>query len=161
MNNNQPNNDPHAITNPPDAKGLGSTDAGYIYPYQLGSGTMRGTQNVGGTGGVQIDSANNRITIKDRNGNILTLGVQSNGGFGLTVTDPKGNTITYGLQKDNSSGIEFADASGYVLRSITYNQDNLYDKTNKVNIMRTGVLPDSTTGFVVAKAGVDVSSLFS
>lgn len=130
-------NSSHQIVKPPDAAGLGNTNAGYLYPYQISSGTMRGTQDVGGEG-VQIDSANNRIQINDKSGNILTFGIQKDGTFGIT----------------------FSDSTGYVLRKITFDQDNFQDKKNNVNVMRSGAMPDGTYGIVTAKTGVNVADLF-
>lgn len=153
------NSDPHAITNPPNAVGLGNTDSNYTYPYKISSGTMRGTQNVG-AGGAQVDSANNRIVLNrisssSNSSASATVGQPitkspTDQSFGLNVTDVNGNTLSVGILPDGTLGLLFTDSSGFVLRKITFDQDNFYDKVNNVNIMRSGALPDKTYGWVVA-----------
>lgn len=73
----------------PTYPGQGNDSAGFMFPYKVASGTMRGTQNVG-DGGVKIDSAHNRIEVGANNVKVL-LGDSSD--------------------QDNTTGFSFIDST--------------------------------------------------
>jgi hypothetical protein len=127
-------NDAHQIHTPQDAQGLGDTSTGYIYPYTINSGDMRGTQGVG-TKGVHIDSANNRIQIVDKVGNILEIGVQS----------------------DETLATTYKDSSGFVISKATAQTHTWFDKTANIGRVLAGTLPDGTYGMWVSQTGVEVT----
>src|ERR1700748_3979416 len=116
---------------------------GLSNPDSMLAGQLRGTQNVG-SGGAQIDSANNRITV-------------TNAADGTTVglgTIPGSATGEFGFFS--------LDNTGRVVMKIVKGTKYVYDPSRGyVNITDDGLLPDGTGGFVAAKPGIDVSTLFS
>lgn len=114
-----------------DANNLGSNDTipfaaatatpaalNLVNPTTILSGTLQGTQNVGGTGSPQIDSANNRITLSGTGSSTgttnITLGNQSSGSsaFGINITDSFNDSISIGI---NSTGqVELLYSNGNV-----------------------------------------------
>lgn len=121
---------------------LSSSDISRILPRQLSTGTTRGTQNVG-YGKAKIDGSNNRITVGGADGGTVGLG------------SIPGSTT-------NENGFFSLDSSGNLIMKIVNGTKYVYDpKNNYVNITQDGLLPDGSGGFVAAKPGVDVSTLFT
>lgn len=123
---------PYAGNNPMDnALGLSNPDS-------MLAGTMRGTQNVG-SGGAQIDSANNRIIL----------------------TNPSdGSTVGIGIipgSTTNEFGFFSQDAQGNLIFKIVNGVFDIYDLTTNKNIIKLGKQPDGSYGQNTAKVGFDVA----
>lgn len=119
-----------------------SSDQSRIIPRQLSTGTLRGTQSVG-YGNTKIDSSNNRITFSAADGSVVGMGAI-----------PGSTTNEYGFFS--------LDTSGKLIMKIVNGTKYVYDpQNNYVNITQDGLLPDGSGGFVAAKPGVDVTSLFT
>jgi hypothetical protein len=73
----------------PTYPGQDNDSAGFMFPYKVASGTMRGTQDIG-TGGVKIDSAHNRIEVSANNAKLL---------------------LGDGSDQDNTTGFTFFDST--------------------------------------------------
>lgn len=123
-------------------EGQGNNSAGFVTPYKLGTGSMRGTQTVG-FGDTKIDGANNRIIITNpTDGTKVGIGTvpgSTTGEFGFFTLDDDDNVI-----------IKIVGPTMYV-----------FDLLTSKNIIQIGKLPDSTYGMVVAKPDVDVADVFS
>lgn len=107
--------------------GHGNNSAGFLAPYKLASGSLRGTQIVG-FGGVKIDGANNRITLGSTtkaSGEVqeavvgkLNANSTTDQSFGLKVFDASGAYISIGILPDGFLGIQLVDKNGNeVMRS--------------------------------------------
>jgi hypothetical protein len=111
---------------------------GFVQPYLLQSGNMRGTQTVG-FGNTKIDSANNRIIITNSVDNsqigIGTVPGSTTGEFGFFSLDSNSNLI-----------MKIVGPTQFV-----------YDLTTNKNIIQIGRLPDGSYGMAVAKSGFNVS----
>lgn len=119
-------------------EGDGKQSAGFVTPYKLASGTMRGTQGVGT--GPQIDSANNRI--------LLTNPVD---GSQIGIGTIPGSTT-------NEFGFFSLDVNNNLIMKIVNGTLYVYDPVNgNVNVMQVGKLPDATYGWGVAATGHNVS----
>lgn len=113
---------------------LGNTDYNQrLYPRQLSTGSLRGTQTVG-YGGVKIDGSNDQITIGSTTnsqgqsqetiiGQLNPANTQDQS-FGIKVIDAAGGQLLIGILPDGNLGMQILDASGN-------------------EVMRTGYLPVS------------------
>lgn len=113
---------------------------GLLNPDDVLSGTLRGTQNVGGPG-LSIDSSNRRITLS-ANDVTLKLGDLSdnNSTTGLSVANGSGNTIIQlGTFADSTKGFSF------------------YDDSN-IRRLHLGTYPDGTVKAKLSKNTFDVST---
>lgn len=121
---------------------IDGSDISRILPRQLSTGTLRGTQSVG-YGTAKIDGSNNRITIGGPDGSVVGIG-----------SIPGSTTNEYGFFS--------LDSNGRLIMKIINGTKYVYDPANNyVNITQDGLLPDGTGGFVAAKPGVDVATLFT
>jgi hypothetical protein len=135
LDNNEPKNPQASYSNDQ------NDSAGFMFPYKLASGIMQGNQGVG-FGGVQIDSDNNRILIKNSaDGSSIGMGVipgtQNEFGF-------------FSLSTDGKLIMKIVNGTKY-----TYNPDDSFH-----NVMQDGLLPDGSGGWAVAKTGQDVQDAF-
>lgn len=128
--------------------------AGFVTPYKLATGIMRGTQGVGNSG-PQIDSANNRITV----GNIVLDGDTNT----ITTTNDDGSTNGIGLIPGSLTehGFFATDTAGNVVWKQVGPTGTIHDVTNDKGVILDGKLPDGTYGSVMAKTGVEVTGVFS
>lgn len=113
-----------------------------VLPRQLSTGSSRGTQTVG-YGNTKIDGTNNTITIAAPDGSSIGMGAI-----------PGSTTNEYGffsLDKNGKLIMKIVNGTQYV-----YNPDDNY-----VNVTQSGLLPDGSGGFVVAKPGTNVVDAFS
>lgn len=118
----------------------GDTDqsAGFMQPYLLQSGNMRGTQTVG-FGGTKIDGANNRIIITNSvDGSQIGIG-----------TIPGSTTGEFGFFS--------LDNDGNVIMKIVNGTRSIFDLSDNKIIIQDGKLPDASYGFAIAKSGFNVS----
>lgn len=122
-------------------EGSSNNSAGFVTPYKLGSGVMRGTQIIANTDGSKV---------------ILGL-LPKNQGFGIAFTDTTGNIIS----TVTSNTYSFYDTSGNLVSQITGPTQYIYDLTTNKNILQMGKLPDGTFGLAIAKSGFNVSDAFS
>lgn len=132
-----------------DSASIGSPDYNQrIYPRQVSTGSLRGTQTVG-YGDVKIDGSNNRLVIgtnKDSQGrNQQTVLGQLNTSnladksFGLKIVNTDGAQILVGILPDGFLGIQLLDASGK-------------------EVMRSGYLPVTKLyGWAAATPGNDLA----
>ncbi len=140
------------------------SDISRVLPRQLSTGTLRGTQNVGS--GPKIDSSNNQIVLTDSTtSSQIVIGNQSttNAGdqrFGLSITDKNGTTMLLGIQSDGTLGFTFTDSSGFVLFDSNGLRWNWNDKTYDTNQVAIGKLPDDSYNIVVAATGENVDDAF-
>lgn len=115
---------------------------GLSNPDSMLAGQLRGTQNVG-SGGAQIDSANNRITVTSAaDGSVIGLG-----------NIPGSTTNEFGFfSEDNKGNMIFKIVGGTMF---------VYDPSNNyTNIVQTGLLPDGSGGITSADPGTNVSDLY-
>lgn len=144
---------------------INSSNISRILPRQMSSGTLRGTQNVG-YGNVKIDSSNNRIVLADNVTNSqIVIGDQNisdptDQSFGLSITDKNGTTMLLGIQSDGTLGFTFTDSSGFVLFDSNGLRWNWNDKTYNTNQVAIGKLPDESYNIVVAATGENVNDAF-
>lgn len=152
--------------------GNGNNSAGFIQPYKVGSGSMRGTQIVG-FGNVKIDGANNRIVL-DSTGNFGSpLNVEALLGklstdtgdqsFGFKITDINGMSLTLGILNDGSLGMSITDRDGFLLFKLSGAAGGTwdwYDKNNNTNTMRAGPLPDGNYGWVTVPPNNNIADAF-
>lgn len=118
---------------------IGSAEVQRILPRQLSSGIMRGTQGVG-TGGVQIDSSNNRIVIPAPDGTSIGMG------------SIPGSLTEYGFFS--------LDADGNLSMKIVNGTMFVYDPETGKNSFQAGLLPDGTGGAAGANEGYNVADGF-
>lgn len=133
--------------------GQGDDSAGFVTPYKVNSGSLRGTQTVG-HGSTQIDSANNRIVL----GNIILDG---NSGT-ITTTNSDGSSVGMGLIPGTVAEFGFfaTDANGSLVWKRVGPTGFTYDLINAKNILQDGKLPDGTYGWVSAVSGKNVAEGF-
>lgn len=139
-----PTNSGSKIISPGNGQGANqaNSDISRILPRQLSTGSTRGTQTVG-YGNTKIDGSNNRITIGTPDGGTIGLG-----------SIPDSTT--------NEFGFFSTDSSGNVIMKIVNGTMFVFDPANSyVNITQSGLLPDGSGGFVVAKQGINVDDAFS
>jgi hypothetical protein len=124
-----------------------------ILPRQMSTGMLRGTQEVG-SGGVKIDSANNRITV----GNILLDGNTDT----ISTENSDGSKVGMGLipGTTNEFGQFSTDSDGNVVWSQVGPTGKITDVANSKGIILDGKLPDGTYGSVMAKVGTEVEDVF-
>lgn len=135
------------------SKSVGDLVQSRVLPRQVSTGIMRGTQGVG-TGGVKIDSANNRITL----GSIILDGNTNT----ITVENDDGSTVGLGPIPDTSDfGFFATDTEGNVVQKIVGPTRTINDIENGVGRILDGKLPDDTYGTVMAKEGIEVEDVFS
>lgn len=119
-------------------------------PRTVSSGIMRGTQGVG-TGGTEIDSSNNRITL----GNSIVLDGNAES---ITVTNTDGTIVAMGLIPNST---DFGFYGIYPNGNLAFKYVNgtwyYYDEITGVNYMQVGLLPDGTSGWAIAEQGTNVS----
>lgn len=119
-----------------------NSDQSRVIPRQLSTGSTRGTQTVG-YGNTKIDGSNNRITIGTSDGGTIGMG-----------SIPNSTTDEFGFFS--------LDSGGNLIMKIVNGTMFVYDPSNDyVNITQSGLLPDGSGGFVVAKQGINVDSAFS
>lgn len=111
-----------------------------VFPRQVGTGAMRGTQLVGNTG-TMIDAANNRIVLTSSDGSTVGIG-----------TIPGSTTDEFGF---------FAtDADGTLVMKIVNGTRYIYDADTGINVMQDGKVAPSNAnsfyGYAVAPEGEDV-----
>jgi hypothetical protein len=70
--------------------GADNNSANFLTPYKLGTGTMRGVQDLGGDN-VRIDSANRRIIISDDTNTRVIVGKLPDNTYGWAVSKPGSN----------------------------------------------------------------------
>lgn len=139
----------------------GNNALGLSNPDSILSGTMRGTQAVG-TDGAFIDSANNRILIQNPiDGSTIGLGTipgSATKEFGFFSLNASGN-----VTMKNVNGVEsFYDNNGNLIQKIENGTTSVYDPSHGyANVTQSGLLPDGSGGFVVAKPGLNVDDIFS
>lgn len=79
-----------------------------------------------------------------------------------TVLAEDGSKVVLGNVKDNGGfGLSMLDPDGFLLYKQTGQTFFWYDKTTGNNFMQIGVLPDGSSGIVIAKSGSDVSDVVS
>lgn len=144
---------------------LGRGDTMRVLPRQVSTGSLRGTQIVG-YGNVKIDGSNNRITIDDPiTHSQIILGDQdvtdaTDQSFGLSITDKNGTTMLLGIQTDGTLGFRFIDSSGFVLFDSNGLRWNWNDKTTDTNQVGIGKMPNNSYNIVVAATGENVDDAF-
>lgn len=147
------------------SKDLSSSNISRMLPRQISTGVLRGTQNVG-YGSVKIDGSNNRIVLGDNvSGSQIVIGDQNisdptDQSFGLSITDKNGTTMLIGIQSDGTLGFQFIDSSGFVLFDSNGLRWNWNDKTYGTNQIAVGKMPDDSYNFVVAATGENVNDAF-
>jgi hypothetical protein len=120
-------------------KEIGGDNIGRVLPRQVSTGIMRGTQGVG-TGGVQIDSSNNRIVIPAPDGTAVGMG------------SIPGSPTEYGFFS--------LDVDGKLSMKIVNGTMFVYDPQTSKNSFQAGLLPDGTGGAAGANEGFDVADGF-
>lgn len=120
-------------------KEIASDNIARVLPRQMSSGIMRGTQGVG-TGGVQIDSSNDRIVIPAPDGTSIGMG------------SIPGST--------NQFGFFSLDVDGNVSMKIVNGTMFVFDPQTGKNSFQAGLLPDGTGGAAGANEGFDVADGF-
>lgn len=112
-------------------------------PDSMLGGTMRATQNIG-TGGPQIDSANNRILLTNStDGSSIGMGTipgSTTGEFGFFALDKSGNVI---------------------MKIVNGNLFMLDPTANNITRVELGLLPDGTYNLATSKPGQDLLTAFS
>lgn len=109
-----------------------------IYPRQLSTGSLRGTQTVG-YGNTQIDGTNNRVVITAPDGSVLGMG---------------------NIPGTKEYGFFSLDASGNLSMKIVKGTMYAYDPTTNKNSFQAGILPDGTGGAAGANTGYNVADGF-
>lgn len=137
-----------------------TSDLSRMLPRQISTGTMRGTQNVG-SGNAKIDSSNNRITIGTPDGGSVGMGQipgTTTNEFGFFTVNANGK-VTYKV----IDGVQyFYDNNGNLIQKVQAGTTYVYNPADSYkNVTQSGLLPDGSGGFVVAKTGQDVSSAYS
>lgn len=152
----------------PSAPGTAAEDAlGLSNPDSMLAGQLRGTQNVG-SGGTQIDAANNRIVLANNSsvtnasvGAGITLDGNSST---ITITNSDGSKVGMGLIPGSTTDFGFfvVDANGNLVSKIVGPTMYAYDIANgKTNVMQLLKLPDGSYGIAVANTGQNVSAGFA
>ncbi len=118
-----------------------TSDMGRVLPRQLSTGSTRGTQTVG-YGTTKIDGSNNRITIGAPDGSTIGMG-----------SIPGSATNEYGFFS--------LDTAGKLIMKIVNGTWYVNDPTAGLNVMQSGVLPDSSIGWAVASEDQNVADGFS
>jgi hypothetical protein len=118
------------------------SDISRVLPRQLSTGSTRGTQTVG-YGTAKLDGSNNRISVGAPDGSSVGMG-----------SIPGSTTNEYGFFS--------LDSTGNLVMKIVNGTKYVYDPAhNYVNVTQDGLLPDGSGGFVAAKPGINVDTLFA
>lgn len=120
---------------------LPSSDISRVLPRQLSTGSTRGTQTVG-YGNTKIDGSNNRITIGTPDGGTIGMG------------SIPGSTT-------NEFGFFSLDAGGNLIMKIVNGTWYVDDPATDINVMQSGILPDDSIGWAVAKQDKNVADGFN
>lgn len=159
--------DPNSEAYPRQSTVINGAPAGFMLPYKLGSGVMRGTQifasksnskiTIGAipattTFGIQLQASSNKASI--------TLDADSNA-FYVTAAD--GSKIGMGEIPDGSGDFGFfsLDSSGFLLYKIVGSTQYWYDKIYNKNIGQAGLLPDGNYAWIFVPPSHDVKDAFS
>lgn len=157
-----PSNGGNKIVTPGDNREgtIAGSNLSRVLPRQLSTGSTRGIQTVG-YGTAKLDGTNNRITVGAPDGSSVGLGSipdSATNEFGFFTVNTSGK-VTYKL----INGVQyFYDDDGNLIQKVQAGTTYVYNPADSfVNVTQSGLLPDGSGGFVVAKPGENVSDVYS
>lgn len=121
-----------------------------LFPRQVGTGIMRGTQGVGTVGGVNIDSSGNRITV----GNITLDGTTGT----VSTSNTDGSKVGLGIipGSTNEFGFFATDQDGTLVMKVVNGTLYTYNVDTGDNVIQIGKLTNGEYGGAFAKDGDDL-----
>ena len=128
-----------------------------ILPRQNSTGALRGTQNVGYSGGVKIDGSNNRIVLGSNIGNI-------SGTVGTIILDGDTSTIQVSDNIDINGVTEQITVSsdGDPILTMGKYTDGTFNfrvqDENGIGLAQFGQFPGGSIALKVAQSGIEVST---